>query len=136
MNRRAVLLLGKNQSPENLPESVVAFDYAPYSEIFPHAGAVVHQGGVGTTAQALRAGRPTLIMPYSHDQPDNAARVERLGTSRTIPRKQYLASRVAKELRELLNNPRYTARAAEIGRIVQAENGVRVACDVILASTE
>jgi UDP:flavonoid glycosyltransferase YjiC (YdhE family) len=131
LNRRAVLLIGKNQSPENLPESVVAFDYAPYSEIFPHAGAVVHQGGVGTTAQALRAGCPTLIVPYSHDQPDNAARVERLGTSRTIPRKQYSASRATKELRELLNNPRYTARAAEIGRIVQAENGVRVACDEI-----
>lgn len=70
-------------------------------------------------------------MTIRHDQPDNAARVERLGTSRTIPRKQYSASRATKELRELLNNPRYTARAAEIGRIVQAENGVRVACDEI-----
>jgi len=131
LNRRAVLLIGKNLPPENLPERVVAFGYAPYSEIFPHACAIVHQGGVGTTAQALRAGRPTLVMPYSHDQPDNAARVERLGTSRTIPRKQYSASQVAKELRELLANPSYAAKAAEIGRIVQAEDGVGVACDAI-----
>lgn len=131
LHRRAVLLIGKNPPPENLPESVVVFGYAPYSEIFPHACAIVHQGGVGTTAQALRAGRPTLVMPYSHDQPDNAARVERLGTSRTISRKQYSASRVAKELRELLDNPSYTAKAAEIGRIVQAEDGVGVACDAI-----
>jgi UDP:flavonoid glycosyltransferase YjiC (YdhE family) len=70
-------------------------------------------------------------MPYSHDQPDNAARVERLGTSRTIPRKQYLASRVAHELRELLENSNYATKAAEIGRIVHAENGVGVACDAI-----
>lgn len=128
LDRRAVLLVGKNPSPENLPESIVAFDYAPFSEIFPYACVIVHQGGVGTTAQGLRAGHPTLVVPYSHDQPDNAARLERLGTSRTIPRKQYLASRVVKELRELLDNPSYTAKAAEIGHIVQAENGVSVAC--------
>ena len=68
-------------------------------------------------------------MPYSHDQPDNAARVERLETSRTIPRKQYSAVRVAKKLRELLENPNYAAKAAEIGRTIQAENGAGVACD-------
>jgi rhamnosyltransferase subunit B len=131
LNRRAVLLIGKNLSPENLPESIAAFDYAPFSAIFPCACAIVHQGGIGTTAQALRAGRPTLIVPYSHDQPDNAARVERLGTSRTVPRKQYSAVRAVKQLRELLEHPNYAAKAAEIGSIVQAENGVDVACNVI-----
>lgn len=70
-------------------------------------------------------------MPYSHDQPDNAARVERLGTSRTIPRQQYRALRVANELRKLLANPAYTTKAIEIGRIIQTENGVNVACDAI-----
>ena len=90
-----------------------------------------HQGGIGTTAQALRACRPTLVMPYSHDQPDNAARVERLGASRTISRKQYSAIRVAKQLRELIENPNYAAKAIEIGRILQAENGVGVACDAV-----
>lgn len=70
-------------------------------------------------------------LPYSHDQPDNAARVQRLGTSRTILRKRYSASRVAKELSELLENPSYMAKAAEIGQIVQAEDGVGVACDAI-----
>ena len=131
LNRRAVLLMGKNAPPENLSEDIIAVGYAPYSQIFPHACAIVHQGGIGTTAGALQAGCPTLIMPYSHDQPDNAARVERLGTSRTIPRKQYLASRVAKELRQLLDNPNYATKAAEIGRIIQLENGVGVACDAI-----
>jgi|GEM_PF-2886454 len=70
-------------------------------------------------------------MPYSHDQPDNVARVERLGTSRTIKRKQYSALRLAENLRELLANPSYAVKAAEIGQIVQAENGVSMACDAI-----
>ncbi|MEH2009527.1 glycosyltransferase [Nostoc sp.] len=131
LNCRAVLLMGKNTPPEDLPENILAMSYVPYSQIFPRACAIVHQGGIGTTAQALRAGRPTLIMPYSHDQPDNAARVERLGSSRTIHRKQYSAERVAKQLRELLENPNYAAKAADIGRIIQAENGVKVACDAI-----
>lgn len=131
LNCRAVLLIGNNSPPENLSSDILADNYAPYSQVFPRTCAIVHQGGIGTTAQALRAGCPTLIMPYSHDQPDNAARVKRLGTSRTISHKQYSASRVAKELSELLGNPSYAAKAAEIGCIVQAENGVGVACDAI-----
>lgn len=131
LNRRAVLLIGKNAPPENLSENTIAVGYTPYSQIFPRACAIVHQGGIGTTAQALRAGCPTLIMPYNHDQPDNAARVERLGTSRTISRKQYSAARVAKKLGELLENHSYAAKATEIGGIIQAENGVAVACDAI-----
>jgi rhamnosyltransferase subunit B len=70
-------------------------------------------------------------MPYSHDQPDNAARAKRLGTSVTIHRKQYSAARIAKELNELLGNPKYAANAANIGRIVQAEDGVSLACNAI-----
>lgn len=131
LNRRAVLLIGKNTPPDRLPKNIIAIDYVPYSQIFPHACAIVHQGGIGTTAQALRAGRPTLIMPYSYDQPDNAARVKRLGTSRTIDRKDYTAARVAKELQALLENPNYATKAAEIGRIIQMENGVSIACNAI-----
>ncbi|OYQ62711.1 glycosyl transferase [Pseudanabaena sp. SR411] len=131
LNRRAVLLMGKNAPPNDLPESIFTTSYIPYSQIFPRACAIVHQGGIGTTSQALRAGCPTLVMPYSHDQPDNAARVERLGTSRTIPRNQYTAEQVAKQLRQLLGNPNYAAKASEIGGIIRAENGVGVACDAI-----
>jgi rhamnosyltransferase subunit B len=131
LKRRAILLIGGNTPPVNLPADIIAVDYVPYSQIFPYACAIVHQGGIGTTAQALRAGVPTLIMPYSHDQPDNAARVERLGTSRTIQRQQYIGSRVAKELQILLENPQYATKAVEIGHILQSENGVKVACDAI-----
>ncbi|MEO0947414.1 MAG: glycosyltransferase [Cyanobacteria bacterium J06641_5] len=128
---RAVLLIGKNTPPETLSENAIAVNYAPYSQIFPRAREIVHQGGIGTTAQALRAGRPTLVVPYSHDQPDNAARVERLGTSRTIPRQKYAAKLVAKRLREILDNPRYTAKATAIASRLRAEDGVKAACDAI-----
>ncbi|NET39220.1 MAG: glycosyltransferase [Cyanothece sp. SIO1E1] len=131
LNCRAVLLIGKNTPPDNLSDNIIAVSYAPYSQIFPRAGAVVHPGGIGTTAQVLRAGCPTLVMPYSHDQPDNAARVERLGTSQTIPHKQYVANRVARQLSELLDNPSYAAKAREIGTVIQAEDGVKIACNAI-----
>jgi len=132
LNRRAVMLYGIfNEPPKGLDEKRVAFDYAPYSKIFPRAACVVHQGGVGTTAQVLRAGVPHLIMPYSHDQPDNAARCERIGVARTIARKRYNAESAAKELRKLLWDLSYEAKAQEAKGIIATENGTKIACDAI-----
>ena len=90
MGRRAVLLI-KNPRVLRpaLPEGVVAFEYAPFSLLFPRAAAIVHHGGIGTTGQAMRSGRPFLVMPCAWDQPDNAERAARLGISRTIPRHRY-----------------------------------------------
>ncbi|MDQ3710673.1 MAG: glycosyltransferase [Acidobacteriota bacterium] len=132
LNRRAVLLYGIfNEPPKITNENIVAFDYAPFSQILPRAACVVHQGGVGTTAQVLRAGVPALIMPYSHDQPDNAARCERLGAARTIAREKYKAETAAKELRELLFDLSYKSKAVEAKKIVEAEHGTKMACDAI-----
>lgn len=134
LKRRAVLLIGdaRNLPKEPLPEGIAAFEYAPYSEILPRASVIVHQGGVGTTGQALRAGRPMLVIPFSHDQPDNAWRVMKLGVARMITRKSYTAARAAKELSILLDDETYARRAAEVGRIVQSEKGVATACDLLL----
>ncbi|MGF1522592.1 MAG: glycosyltransferase [Leptolyngbyaceae cyanobacterium] len=131
LGHRAVLLLGENAPPSNLPANIFTSGYEPYSDLFPRARVIVHQGGIGTTAQALRAGRPTLITPYSHDQPDNAMRALKLGTSRTIERQQYAASRVAEELRILTETPNYMTEAAAVGRLVRAEKGIEAACDAI-----
>jgi rhamnosyltransferase subunit B len=131
---RAVLLIGKDERnrPERaLPDSVYVTEYAPYSELFPRAKAVVHQGGVGTTAQALRAGVPMIVMPFSHDQPDNADRVRRLGVARVIARREYSGARAANELRRLVTQPKYAEQATAIGRIVRAEDGVASACNAI-----
>jgi rhamnosyltransferase subunit B len=133
LGQRAVLLIGDagNLPTISLPDSIAAFDYAPYSALFPRAAAIVHQGGAGTTGQALRAGRPILIMPYSHDQPDHAARITRLGLGRSLPRDRYNAATAAHELKHLLSDPEYSVQAAAIGHRVRAENGARAACDAI-----
>jgi UDP:flavonoid glycosyltransferase YjiC (YdhE family) len=131
---RAVFLIGshaENQPDQPLPSEVMAVAFAPHAALFPHAAAVVHQGGAGTLHQALRAGRPTLVVPFAHDQPDNAYRVERLGTSRTIPRGQYRARRVERELRRLLEDPGHARRADEIGTSVRSEDAVTAACDEV-----
>ena len=134
LGRRAVLLVGKDNAnaPRDLPQGVGVFDYAPYSKLFPRAAAIVHQGGVGTTGQAMRSGRPMIVMPYAHDQPDNAARVARRGIARTIPRFRLGTSRLTEELRRLLADPSYASRAAEVGRVVQREDGAAAAADAIL----
>lgn len=131
---RSVLLIGKDA--QNRPDDAVGGDvhveaYAPYSELFPHAAAVVHQGGIGTTAQALRAGVPMLMVPFAHDQPDNAFRIERLGVGRSLAVGRFRMPRAAGELRRLLTHPRYTRRAAALGRLIRAEDGLAEACDAI-----
>ncbi len=130
---RAVLLVGKNMTnrPGSLADGVAAFAYAPFSELFPRAAALVHQGGIGTTAQAMRSGRPMLVMPYAHDQLDNAERVRRLVIARTISRDRYTPRRAAAELRELLDNPMYSQQAAQVGRQIKQEDGVASACDAL-----
>lgn len=131
---RAVLLVGKderNRPRHALPDSICIADYAPYSQLFPRAAAVVHQGGVGTTAQCLQAGKPMLIMPYSHDQPDNARRMRRLKVARVIRRGDYTPLRVAKKLRTILSETKYARRAESVARVLAHENGTKAACDAL-----
>ena len=132
VGRRAVLLIGDERNlPSSLPEGVIAIDYVPYQSLLPRACVVVHHGGVGTTSQSLLAGVPTLIVPFAFDQSDNAEHARKLGTSRTLYRKNYLAPRVTNELNELLRRPYYARRAMEVGRKLQQEDGPARAADVI-----
>jgi UDP:flavonoid glycosyltransferase YjiC (YdhE family) len=137
---RAVLLIGsdprndpRSGSQQLLPDSICLAEYAPYSGLFPRASLVVHQGGVGTTAQCLRAGRPMLIMPYSHDQPDNARRMKRIGVARVIQRSQYKAWSVERRVRAMLADPEYAEQARIAAEEVARENGVKTACDALEA---
>ena len=137
LGQRAVLLTGSD--PANLPKRALSKDiciasYAPYSKIFPRAAAIIHQGGVGTTAQALKAGRPMLVMPYSHDQPDNARRVRHLGVAKVIRRKDYRPEAAAHKIKGLLEDAAYTERAAEVARVIAEEDGVCTACDALEAA--
>jgi rhamnosyltransferase subunit B len=132
LGARAVFLTGPypQDLPEKLPSGILAAPYAPYSELFPRAAAIVHQGGIGTTAQAIRSGRPMLIVPFAHDQFDNAERVRRLGAARVIYRSRYNAGRVERALGELAS---CEAAARRIGELVRAESGAADAADAIEA---
>ena len=131
---RAVLLVGKDERNKPgfaLPDSICVADYASYSHLFPRASVVVHQGGVGTTAQCLHAGKPMLIMPYSHDQPDNARRMRRLKMARVIQRGDYTPLRVARKLRTLLDEAKYARRAESVARVLAHEDGAPSACNAL-----
>ena len=95
------------------------------------APAIVHQGGVGTIAQAMRAGRPMLVVPFAHDQYDHAARLTRRGIGLTLERGRYTEARATARLRRLLEDPSFAARAAEIGARVRAEHGALRAAEAI-----
>ena len=132
MGRRAVIILTEPRNrPASLPEGVIAFDYAPFSVLFPRAAAVVHHGGIGTSGLAMQAGRPMLVVPFAHDQPDTAERLARLGIARTIPSRRYRPARVVAEPGRVLDDPGYSRRASEVGVQVRREDGVRFACDAL-----
>jgi rhamnosyltransferase subunit B len=134
LGARAVLLIGadaRNRLEQELPDSICVAEYAPYSGLFPRAALVVHQGGVGTTAQCLRAGRPMLIMPFSHDQPDNARRMRRLKVARVIEREDYTPVKVARTLKAMLAEPNFARRAEQMAGLLRQENGVGSACDAL-----
>ena len=131
---RAVLLIGsdpRNRPRTELPDSICVVEYAPYSALFSRSAMVVHQGGVGTTAQCLHAGKPMLIMPYSHDQPDNGRRMRRLKVARVIQKSNYTPLRVARRLKAMLAEPRFLRRAQSVAQQLKHEDGVKTACDAL-----
>jgi rhamnosyltransferase subunit B len=132
LGRRAVLLYGTySEPPKILADDIVGFEYAPYSQVFPRAACVVHQGGVGTTGQALRAGVPQLVVPFAHDQPDNAARCRRIGVAEIIYRDDYNADTAVEKLERILSDNNYRRRAADAAAIVDSEGGTSAACNAI-----
>ena len=136
LGQRAVLLIGaddRNLPKRKLPDTICVARYAPYSQIFPQASVIIHQAGIGTTAQALRAGRPMLVMPYSHDQPDNARRVRRLGVAEVLGRKKYKAKPAARLIWQLLSDNAYSSCASAVAAKIAAENGAVAACDALEA---
>ncbi len=105
LGHRAILLTGSNPAPPDLPPTILAIDYAPLDRVLPGASAVIHQGGIGTCAEALRHGVPSLIIPHGFDQPDNADRLRRLGVARVLARHRVSETTLADKLTSLLATP-------------------------------
>jgi len=131
---RGVMLVGSEglkRLSGKMSKSILIVDAAPHSQLFPKAAVIVQQCGIGTLGQALAAGCPILAVPFAHDQPDNAYRIERLGVARVVYPSQYRAQRVAQELRRLLEQAEYGRVASDVAAKVRAEDGANAACDAI-----
>lgn len=104
LKRRAVLITPyADQLPQPLPAFAHAVSYAPFDQLLPRLAALVHHGGIGTTAQALAAGVPQGLVPFAHDQFDNAARLVKRGVGVRLPPRGS-ARRWAQTLGRLLND--------------------------------
>jgi UDP:flavonoid glycosyltransferase YjiC (YdhE family) len=120
LGRRGILLTRfADQLPLSLPAEVRHFDFVPLTQLLPRAAALVCHGGIGTVAQGLAAGVPQLVMPLSHDQPDNAARVRALGVGDSIKPSRFRGARVATKLDALLSSEAVKRHCREVaGRFV------------------
>jgi rhamnosyltransferase subunit B len=110
---------------------VYLLDAAPFSAIFPHCAAVIHHGGIGTVAQCLRAGVPSLVVPGGVDQPFNAAQVAQRGVGLWLPRNRCTSARVAHALRRLLTEPGFSERARMAQTQVAREDAPASFCGAI-----
>jgi UDP:flavonoid glycosyltransferase YjiC (YdhE family) len=127
LGRRGLLLTRfREQLPATLPPFIHVCDYAPFLQLFPLCAAVVHHGGIGTTARALAAGTPQLVLHLAYDQHDNATRVERLGVGAGLPAQQRGAGGIARALAALLT-PQTQARCRAVAAQFGTEDSLAVA---------
>lgn len=137
-----VLIIGAAPAslPESLPQEVMSLPFAPFSKIYPRCAAVIHHGGIGTTAQALKAGVPMLVVPWGADQFFTAAQVEQIGVGHYLSRRSYTVSRATRLLETLLHNKAYKEQAAAVATQIRQEEGVNNLCmaieDVLTSSNE
>ena len=137
LDQRAVLFTGspamRAKLPAVLPATIHAVDYAPHAALFPRAAVVIHHGGIGTSSEALCAGKPMLVVPHGFDQPDNAARLQRLGVAEVLPASRYRADRVSRLLQKLQQEMAYRHCAEASAAILHTENAAHRVVDIIEA---
>ena len=132
LGRRGLLLTRfRRQVPADPPRGVAHFDYAPFSRLLPRSAALVYHGGIGTASQALAAGIPHLVVPHSYDQPDNAARLRRLGVGRTLYRPFYTVERASRTLNELLTSEDTRRACQQYARRLEENDSLEETCRLI-----
>lgn len=136
LGQRAVLVYGQHADQiKDIPpgDDILAIPYVTYDKLFAGASVIVHQGGIGTLAQAMRARRPMLVVPFGFDQPDNGQRIQRLGLGLTLSREKYRVDTALPLLRDLLLQNHYRRQAETLGKQMADEDGVSRAADHIEA---
>jgi len=130
-NQRGIIL---GQKPEELDSPKVYWQegFIPYEWLFKHSAAVIHHGGAGTTGKALRAGIPSIILPFTSDQPFWGRQVYKLGAGpKPLHPKRLTSWKVAEAINLIVNDLKIKSRAQEIGRHLKAEDGITRAVDLI-----
>jgi UDP:flavonoid glycosyltransferase YjiC (YdhE family) len=124
--QRGVLLSGWNGlTPLPNTEQFYFAQSIPHSWLFPQTAGVVHHGGAGSTAAGLRAGVPSLVIPYMADQPFWGQHVHALGVGpKPIPRIQLTAKRLAESFQQMVTDQEMIRRAADLGSRIRAEDGI------------
>jgi sterol 3beta-glucosyltransferase len=111
---------------------IITIGDAPHDWLFPRMAAVVHHGGSGTTHAALGAGKPALIVPFMADQPFWARRIVERGVGvAPIKPKKLTPENLAAALRTLTGDSALHQRAAEMGALLRAEDGLATACTLV-----
>ncbi|MEO6435825.1 MAG: glycosyltransferase [Tepidisphaeraceae bacterium] len=132
LNRRGLLLTRHTDHlPARLPPGVIHVPYAPFSALLGRVAAFVHHGGIGSSAQALASGVPQLVTPFTHDQPDNAARIKRLGVADFLPASRYTADAAVPRLRSLLTNPAVTRACRDVKSRFVGVDALGQTCDLL-----
>jgi len=118
LGERAIFLTNERALlPANLPTTILWQPYVPLSGLLPHCKAVIHHGGVGTTAEALRAGTPQLVTPFAWDQFDNAARVAELGAGLVLLSKELSPQKLTRAIRAIVTSESIRSRCAHLASL-------------------
>ncbi|WP_229217286.1 nucleotide disphospho-sugar-binding domain-containing protein [Massilia forsythiae] len=112
--RAVFLTVHRDQLPADLPPSILWQAYVPLRRMLPHAALLAHHGGIGTTAEALRAATPQLVVPLAHDQFDNAMRVTALGVGASLAASRVDGTRMARVLGQVVGNAEVARRCAAV----------------------
>jgi rhamnosyltransferase subunit B len=132
LRMRAMLVTNfPDQIPGDLPSHIKSFGYLPFSEVLARARLLVYHGGIGTLAQAIKAGIPHLVVPNGHDQFDNGFRIHRLGLGRVVPQTSYRSSRVVRAVRAILADRDVPGRCRDYAHRVDSNAALTRACELI-----
>lgn len=132
LGRRA-MLLGSNRGsfPDFSPQGIGHFGFVPFAALLPRSAALIHHGGIGTAALALRAGVPQMTVPHNPGQADISRRLARLGLSAHVPRKRYRAEFIAPALDELLRSDAVKRRCSQFAEMCRGEAALLRACEAL-----
>ena len=126
-SKQRVILVSRfpNQIVQPLPSFAFLIDYAPFDQLLPHARAIIHNGGIGTMALAMRAGLPQIIVPFAYDQFFNEMQLAALGGGMTV-RRQRTALELADSIADLLDSTQIAAVCTMLqARTIEASDGLR-----------